>query len=340
MNVVLLHRQPFGGIATYARVLRDELIRQGFEVQILEASEQIPNATGMKVDKMITAWLKEAVGDADLVHAVGYRAAWACAEAFGYDEAWVYTAYDMPKTTNNQLIDRLNRSQAGIAASNAVWRELDQAFALDLSVIYPGVPTEREEHLSPQQARAKMGLPDDAVVIGAMGRWEPGQGFRDLIDSMYPVFSEHPTAQLVLCGQGGDEAELRHRAEGLPQPERVHFLGHVEDPSDVLAGLDLFVQPNPNAGASMGVLEAMADGVPVLVRSESALGELIVDGVSGYGYSSDEQLGTRIAELLSMTLTLETVGRAGRLRILERFTIEESARSVAELYETVTQDLL
>ncbi|MBI5708415.1 MAG: glycosyltransferase family 4 protein [Armatimonadetes bacterium] len=340
MKVALLHRQPFGGIATYVSLLAAELAKHDIQATIIEASIRIPAETGLRVDKGVSAWLKEAVGEADLVHAFGYRPAWACGEAFGFDEAWVYTAFDIPKTTHPQLIDRLNRSQCGTCASNAIWRSLDNSFAMDLSIVYPGVVTDRETALTKQEARAQLGIPESALLVGGMGRWEVGCGLRELIDSMVHVQAAHPEARLAIAGQGPEEGELRHRIEGLADPERVHLLGHVPDATTFLSALDLFVAPKARAGTSMGVLEAMAEGVPVLVRGVDGLPELIIEDVSGFVFDSDEALGARITELLSMEMTLETVGRAGRLRALERFTIEQSAQSIVEMYRTVTQDLL
>lgn len=339
MKVLLLHRQPFGGLANYVTSLAGGLAKHDVKATVLDATRLIPNETGAKPDKTVSAWLKDTASGFDLVHAFGYRPAWACAEAFGYDEAWVYTAFDMPKTTHSMLIDRLNRSQAGICASNAILRELDKALALDLSVVYPGVETERDAAPTRDEAREALGLPKEALMVGAMGRWEIESGFRSLIDSMCQVTAEHGTAHLAIAGAGVEEGELRHRAEGLPEPECVHFMGTLGDPRTFLAALDLLVVPCTRGGASMAAIEAMAESVPVLLRNVGGLSELILEDVSGYLFDSDEQLGTRIAEMLSMPLTLESTGRAGRLRVMERFTLEQSARSVVELYQSVTQDL-
>jgi glycosyltransferase involved in cell wall biosynthesis len=226
-----------------------------------------------------------------------------------------------------------------VCASGAILRELDRALALDLSVIYPGVDSSREPGTDRIESRRALDLPEDALIVGSMGRWETGCGFKELIDSMYQVTAEHPTAHLALAGQGTEEAELRHRAEGLPEPECVHFLGYLEDTRPFFSSLDLFVGPKARAGTSIAAMEAMAEGVPVLLRNAGGFPEIILEDISGYLFEGDEQLGSRIGELLSMPMALETVGRAGRMRILERLTLEQSALSTVETYRSITQDL-
>jgi glycosyltransferase involved in cell wall biosynthesis len=90
----------------------------------------------------------------------------------------------------------------------------------------------------------------------------------------------------------------------------------------------------------MAAIEAMNVGTPVLLRNKAGLREVGVPEVSAYTYDLDEELGPRLAELLAMPISLESVGQAGRLRVLERFTLEQSVESVVEIYRSILQDVI
>lgn len=340
MKVLLLRKQGFGDIATHSTSLASALRERGVEVEIEEASESIPDQTGGKIDKQVSEWLRKRADSFDLVHAFEYRSAWACAEAFGYEEAWLYTAYGMPKTTHRMLVDRLNRSQAGICSSNAVLRVLDGALALDLAVIHPGVPTIREANPERKHARRELGLEEPATYVASMGRFTPEYGFGNLIASFADVLKHVPDAELLLAGEGPEEGNLRQQAAGQAQPERIRFFGIVENNSDFFCSADLFVVPADRAGFSLAAVESMSVGTPVLLRNSGGLPEIVDPEISGFLFHSDEELGSRISELLNMPISLESVGNAGRLRVLERFTLEQCADSVVELYRSICQDVM
>src|SRR5688572_29660469 len=169
MTVLFLRRQALGGIATYSNALAQELPKHGVDVRIENAEKWIPNETGPKPDAKVTPQLERLAKDVQIVHGFGYRPAWACGAAFKSYSAWVYTAYDVPKTTHQLLIDKLNEAQAGICSSRAVFRALDEAIAIDLVIERPGaLPV--ETGLSKEEAMQRLGLPIDATAILALGR--------------------------------------------------------------------------------------------------------------------------------------------------------------------------
>ncbi len=167
IRVLFLRRQRIGGIATYTEVLRHSLKAEGIDVVIDDAESWIPNETGWKADRQVSKALHEAAKGFDVVHAFGYRSAWACSEAFYLKKPWLYTAYDMPKTTVGPLIDRLNASRVGICVSRAVKKPLEEAETLNLEVVVPGVYVP-EFRLETQEARVKLGLDPESPVVLAV----------------------------------------------------------------------------------------------------------------------------------------------------------------------------
>lgn len=335
MKILYLLRQTLGGISTHARDLQAALAGRGIDVVIEEASSWIPNETGPKPDRAVTKKLRDLSARYDLVHAFGYRAAWACSEAFGHKEAWVYTAYDIPKTTHRVLISHLNDAQSGICVSRAIFRALDESIAIDLTTLAPGVRKAPESLRSKVEARELFKLPATGAVVGALGRLIPERGFDRLLHAMPIVWASFPDAVLALAGDGPERADLERIARENVRPDQVRFLGRVDDVWDLLPAFDLFVVPSTRAGFSMAALEAMAGGVPTMVRSTGGLPELVETDISGFVFRSDEELGQHIAEVLDLPLTLQTVGNAGRVRATETFALEPSVEGLVEIYQSI-----
>jgi glycosyltransferase involved in cell wall biosynthesis len=335
MKVLFLLRQAIGGIATHASDLQAELARRGIHAEIEDASGWIPNDTGPKNDKAVSRKLREISAGYEIVHAFGYRSAWACSEAFGHREAWVYTAYDIPKTTHRVLISHLNDAQAGICASRAVYRALDEAIAIDLVTLMPGVRKPPEIPASKEDCRARHGLPSAAIVIGGLGRLTPEKGWDRLIEAMGIVWAAVPEAILAIAGDGPQRASLEGMARDTHRPDQIRLLGAAPDAFEFLGGLDLCVVPSTRAGFSMAALEAMAMGVPTLVRATGGLPELLEPDISGFVFRADEGLGSQIAEVLDLPLTLQTVGSAGRIRASETFALEPCVEGLVEIYQGI-----
>ena len=138
MRVLLLKRQTLGGMHTHAADLALALQSQDVEAVVLEAGDWMPNETGPKFDRDVSKRLVQEADGFDIVHAFGYRCAWACSAAFGDRRRWIYTAYDLPKTKHLLLVARLNDAGAGLAVARAVTRALDDMLVMRVETVPVG----------------------------------------------------------------------------------------------------------------------------------------------------------------------------------------------------------
>ena len=188
-----------GGMATYSELLRHGLEEEGIDV-VIDDTGWIPNETGWKVDRKVSKQLQEASRGFDLIHAFGYRAAWACSEAFYLKRPWVYTAYDMPKTLVSQLIDRLNAARTGIVPTRKVKQKLEEADTLNLEVVMPCVHVPNDLP-SMQDCKSKLGLNEEHPLILGMGPFGKDRGFRPLSDAADQLKFEYPDVQVAMVGE-------------------------------------------------------------------------------------------------------------------------------------------
>lgn len=329
MRVLYIRRQRVGGIATYSEALGKELESHGIEVVIDDAEDWIPNETGFATDRRVTKLVKKAAQGFDLVHAWGYRPAWACSEAFYLRFPWVFTAYDIPKTTNSQLIDRLNAARTGLCVTRAVKLKLEAADTINLEVISPGIAAP-PPLLEKVEARQRLALPTQGAVILGFGRMERERGFDALLAAMPTVWNRMSDVHLVLLGDGAehDELEKQARSEGA----RVSVVRRVVDKWMWLRAADIVVVPSRRAGFSMVAGEAMMAGAPVLARRTGGLPEMGHEDVSIAFFHDDDDLGDKLSSLLAEPVLLQTQAYSGQVRVEDQYQIAEAGRRHATLY--------
>lgn len=105
--------------------------------------------------------------------------------------------------------------------------------------------------------------------LGAIGRFDRQAGFDILVEAMRHV--SPADAQLVICGRGEMEAELRHRAHGMPH---VAVAGQV-DPTKFVAAVDAVVMPSLWGAAPTMCWQARAAGRPLIVTAVDGLAEQV-----------------------------------------------------------------
>lgn len=163
-----------------------------------------------------------------------------------------------------------------VAVSDSVARTVRRIMpSCKVEVIRNAVDTERFRPGDRQAARAALGLPQDARIIGAAGRLEHIKGQDVLVAAMAQV----PDALLVLVGQGSRAQALAEQAQALGIAERVHFLGQRDDMPEVYPAFDIVCLPSRNEGLPLSVLEAQACGLPVVATDVGSVREGLCPGI-------------------------------------------------------------
>ncbi len=182
--------------------------------------------------------------------------------------------------------------------------------------------------------KARLGLPPNALVFGAIGRAVPVKAYPILLQAAGLVFSEIPNAHLVLVGDGPLLDELVQSAQDAGILNRVHFLGARKDVPEILRALDVYVLSSESEGMSNTILEAMASGRPVIATAVGGNPELVVDGETGLLVPPNDPaaLAVAITKLLREPEQRRQMGVLSRQRIEEKFSLEVMVRHYAEVY--------
>lgn len=108
-------------------------------------------------------------------------------------------------------------------------------------------------------------VPDDALVIGHVGRFQPMKNHTFLIDFFAKFHALYPESYLVMVGDGPQRQEIAEKVESLDLSKYVRFLGLRNDVYALMPCFSLFVFPSIFEGLAGVLLEAEAAGIPSLV---------------------------------------------------------------------------
>lgn len=156
-----------------------------------------------------------------------------------------------------------------------------------------GVPVSGFEARDHAQARAALGLPEDAVCFLYLGRVSiVTKGDLGSLLYAFRVLVEHQRddrpVRLVIAGSGGqaDWMNLLSQIQGLGLKEAVELRGSVEDvdKARLLAACDVFISPVDSLQETFGlsIVEAMAAGLPVIASDFDGYRDLVDHGVTGF----------------------------------------------------------
>ena len=125
------------------------------------------------------------------------------------------------------------------------------------------------------QARTALGIPDNAFVVGHVGRFAPVKNHTFLIEVFSELHQKNPNSILLLVGGGELLEAVRTDVRRRGLTDSVLFTGMREDVPDLLQAMDVFLFPSRYEGLPLTLVEAQAAGLPCII-SDKVPGECAV----------------------------------------------------------------
>lgn len=185
-----------------------------------------------------------------------------------------------------------------------------------------------------QELRKHYGLPDDAIVIGAVGRLAKVKGQSYLVDAMPYVLEHIENCYLLIAGDGPAVDELDERIGTYNLGERIKLIGYERNIDQFLAAIDLFVMPSLSEGLPISLLEAMAAGKPVIASAVGGIPEVIDGDSSGMlvPAADSHALGNAIVELLRNREIMLQMAEINKTIVSNKFSSDAMMAQYAGLY--------
>lgn len=113
--------------------------------------------------------------------------------------------------------------------------------------------------------RKELGIKDDDIVIGHVGRFMEAKNHEFLIDILNKLIKENNQIKGILVGDGVLKKDIEKKVKALNLEDNIYFLGLRNDVNKIVNDMDLFIMPSIYEGLGLVLLEAQAASVPCLV---------------------------------------------------------------------------
>lgn len=176
--------------------------------------------------------------------------------------------------------------------------------------------------------KQRYGIAEDRPVLLFVGRVAHEKNIGFLLRMLVQLKHNRPDVLLVIAGEGPALEGLRHDASALGLQDNVQFIGYLDrntELNDCYRAADVFVFSSLTETQGLVLLEAMAQGVPVVAIAEMGTKSILVEGEGALIAPQEEHaFSKRVRELLSDPVKKRTVGDSAR-----EYAKQWSARSMA-----------
>ena len=202
--------------------------------------------------------------------------------------------------------------------------------AVDTDKFRPATASERND------LRRRLGLPVDRTILLYAGRLSRAKGVPLLVDAAPELIARHPGLCIIIVGSGKGsfddcEAELVEAIRANSLGQDVHMWGPADRVHDYMRAADIAIFPSHYEGFGVGLIEALATGVPVVATPVGIARELVREAETGFVFSPGNRRGlvAAIEAALNARPGWSDLGRRERLAVepyaLERIVTEYEA---------------
>ncbi len=341
--------QPFGGLESVVRTLAEGQTKRRHRVRVVAVLDLEPSPhpfelalrdAGIEVTSLrlpprayrrergVLATLFRELRPA-LVHTHGYRAdvqAGAVAHRLGIPTLATVHGFTGGGWKNRLYewlqLRALGRSDAVVAVSKPlVGRLRARGVAAQRIHCVPNAWGGRGALLSREEARRGLALPDDAFVVGWVGRLSAEKGPDVLLDALARM-KEAPVSCCVI-GDGPDRGALVRRAARLGLGESVHWSGSRPDAGRLFAAFDAFALSSRTEGTPIVLFEAMDAGVPIVASRVGGVPDVVGEREAWLVEPADpEALAGALVELRGNRREAARRAEAAQQRLSAKFRVE------------------
>ncbi|GGX88189.1 1,2-diacylglycerol 3-glucosyltransferase [Litchfieldella qijiaojingensis] len=194
---------------------------------------------------------------------------------------------------------------------------------VNVTVVPSGVDTRRFARGDGTLPRHQEGIPQDAYVIGHVGRLAKEKNLPFLADAVAQLLARRRDAHFLVVGDGDARECMQREAERYGVESRFHFTGRLQGQAliDAYHAMDVFAFASHSETQGMVLVEAMAAGLPVVAVTASGVREVLQDGGNGRLLIHDDSV--------AMAMALEELADPDRRRSM-RLAAHEMAAAFDE----------
>lgn len=208
-----------------------------------------------------------------------------------------------------------------------------------ISVVPTGVKLERFSGGDVAQFRDANGIPQNAFVVGHLGRLANEKNLPYLAEAIGHFLCKNSSAYCLMVGEGPAREAVSRIFEASGVAERVVMLGIIDGEEFVSAyrSMDVFAFASKSETQGMVLTEAMAAGVPVVGLDAPGVREVLNDQHNGRLLFDVEAqtFGDVLNEFSQLSKTERDNYQKGALATAEEFSLDNSAKKALDIYQSL-----
>ncbi len=206
-----------------------------------------------------------------------------------------------------------------------------------IRVVYNGVNVDRFVPDPEAQIawRSDYGIAADEVVISTVNRLHPYKDVKTIVLAFGELVKRGVPARLFVAGSGPLESDLKTLSGQLGLTDRIHWLGHLEDPLPLLQGSDIFTLASRGEAYACALVEAMACGIPSVGSRCGGNSEAVEEGRTGLlATPGDPSSFADAYERLAQDINLrQAMGQQSLDRAQRLFSVDRAVEETIGVYE-------
>lgn len=219
---------------------------------------------------------------------------------------------------HNYNIKRFGKLEAVITVSKRLKKEVEllgvkKVFHIPNMIEVPSLVSEKKFH--------------NPLMIGSMSRLVPEKGLENLIEAISILRRQTLTKiKIKIAGTGHLKKELEQQAKNLNLQDDVEFLGWISDKQKekFFNDIDIFCFPSVKEAFGIVILEAFANGVPVVSTDSEGPSEIIKNERNGIivAKNTPEELALGVKSLIAAPKKAREIGIEGYKTVKENYSVE------------------
>ncbi len=260
-----------------------------------------------------------------------------------YEQYTHYTPVDSPKLQD--FVKELSTGYANmcdhaIAPSESIESLMkERGVTTPISVIPTGVDVEKFKKGNAENICSKEKIPQEAFVIGHLGRLAPEKNLEFLSHAVLQYMKEHEETHFLVVGDGPSKSHIQTIFEEAGLSTRLHCTGTLTDQNliDAYHAMDVFAFASKSETQGMVLIEAMAAGVPVVALDASGSRDVMVHGKNGLllDRENGDEFVSAFERIASMSESQKSTMRDFTNQFVQSFSTTSCAKQTLDIYETL-----
>ncbi|MFH1459685.1 MAG: glycosyltransferase family 4 protein [Candidatus Omnitrophota bacterium] len=182
--------------------------------------------------------------------------------------------------------------------------------------------------------RRKFGISDEKLIVGMVGRLEPIKGPEYFVDMANLACKKYNNLQFICAGEGSLRLSLQEKIEQLKIKDKFIFTGWHNNVLEIISLLDILVLASLNEAVGLVLIEAQAQGVPVIATRVGGIPEIVEDGKSGILVKPQDaqSLFNALEELIKDPVKRTNMGNFAAQSVANKYKPAELTQRVTDIY--------